>query len=316
MKTYEQMAQNALRRIDDENRRCRHRRQQAFRTAVAVGCAVLTVLVGAGVPFLTKNEQPRPSVESATPIATSVLQVAYLSENGWDRHAMKEQIETQMRYKLSVVDTRGMTTTQRQALFQEMVAKQEEELLAFNPEFYSGNSNSIGGGGVNNGWDNALFETYRAGVFQLDIDEKKKVESICAECSSIYGEAEFYIYSINFVGKKVPYQAKWYDGTQLRIEKETRHGNVYLYAKGVALDGDTYDLIQSDGGFYIRWKPSLKLYEVLNDNPQKALSDFSDQMTITVNYTDGTSESHPLDIVFHDDGNIGIVYQGFTQIKK
>lgn len=314
MKTYEQMAQDALRRIDDENRCCRHRRQQVFRAAVAVGCAVLTVLVGAGVPFLTKNEQPRPSAESATPIATSVLQVAYLSENGWDRSVMKEQVETQMRYKLSVIDTRGMTAAQRQALFQKMVAKQEENLLEFDPEFYSGNS--IGGGGVNNGWDNALFETYRAGVFQLDIDEKKKVDSIRAECSSIYGEAEFYIYSINFVGKKVAYQAKWHDGTERRIEKETRHGNVFLHAMGVALDGDTYDLIQSDGGFYIRWKPSVRLYETLNEDPNKALSDFSDQMTITVNYTDGTSESHPLDIVFHDDGNIGVVYQGSIRTEK
>ncbi len=314
MKTYEQMAQDVLKRIDDVNVNRQHCRQNVLRATVAVSCAVLTVLAGAGIPSLMPKESTTSSAGTVKPIATSVLQVAYLSENGWDRSVMKEQVETQMRYKLSVVDTRGMTTTQRQALFQKMVAKQEQELLAFDPDFYNGNS--IGGGGVNNGWDNALFETYRAGVFQLDIEEKKKVESIRAECSSIYGEAEFYIYSINFVGKKVPYQAKWYDGTEQRMEKETRHGNVYLYAKGVALDGDTYDLIQSDGGFYIRWKPSLKLYEVLNDNPQKALSDFSDQMTITVNYTDGSMESHQLDIVFHDDGNIGVVYQGFTQAEE
>ncbi len=316
MKTYEQMAQDALRRIDDENHIRRQRRQNAIRATVAVCCAVLTVLVGASIPLLTSDAPPPSSGGTVTPIATSVLQVAYLSENGWDRSVMKEQVETQMRYKLSVIDTRGLTSTQREALRQEMVAKQEQELLAFNPEFYSGNSNSIGGGGVNNGWDNALFVTYRAGVFQLDIDEKKKVESIRAECDSIYGEAEFYIYSKNFVGKKVAYQAKWYDGTELCTEKETRHGNVYLYAKGIALDGDTYDLIQSDGGFYIRWKPSLKLYEVLNEDPNKALSDFSDQMTITVNYADGTLESHQLAIVFHDDGNIGVIYQGFTQTEE
>ena len=314
MKTYEKMAQDALRRIDEENRICCRRRQQVFRTAVAVGCAVLTVLVGAGVPFLTKNEQPHHSGETVKPIAISVLQVAYLGENGWDRSAMKEQIETQMRYKLSVVDTRGMTTTQRQALFLKMVAKQEENLLEFDPEFYSGNS--IGGGGVNNGWDNALFETYRAGVFQLDIHKGKTVENIRAECSSIYGEAEFSIHSRNFIGQKIAYQAKWYDGTERRIEKETRHGNVFLHAMGVALDGDTYDLIQSDGGFYIRWKPSAKLYEVLNEDPNKALSDFSDQMTITVNYTDGTREEHRIDMVFHDNGNIGAVYQGVTWTEK
>ncbi len=311
MKTYEQMARDALRRIDDENRIRRQRRQNAIRATVAVCCAVLTVLVGAGVPYLTKNEQPHPSNEVVTPIATSVLQVAYLSENGWDCSVMEQQTETQMRYKLSVVDTRGMTTTQRQALFLKMVAKQEEELLEFIPEFYSGHT--YGGGGVNNGWDNALFETYRAGIFQLDIDEKKKVESFRAECSSIYGEAELCLHSVSLVGQKVAYRAKW-AGTEEQCmestEKETRHGNVYLHAMAIELDGATYDRVTADGVYHIRWKPSSKLYEALNDNPQKALSDFSDQMTITVKYTDGSFESHRLDIVFHDDGNIGAVYRG------
>lgn len=314
MKTYDRMAQDALQRIVVENGKRRIRRQNAFRASVAVGCAVLAVLVGACVPFLTQNEQPDSLSETVTPIAASVLQVAHFSEGGLDRSAMKEQIETQMRYKLSVIDTRGMTAAQRQALFQKMVAKQEEKLLEFDPGFYSGNS--IGGGGVNNGWDNALFETYRAGVFQLDIHKGKTVENIRAECSSIYGEAEFSIHSRNFIGQKIAYQAKWYDGTERRIEKETRHGNVFLHAMGVALDGDTYDLIQSDGGFYIRWKPSAKLYEVLNEDPNKALSDFSDQMTITVNYTDGTREEHRIDMVFHDNGNIGAVYQGVTWTEK
>ncbi len=310
MKTYEQMAQDVLQRIDDINVNCRRRRQNALRAVVAMSCVALTVLAGAGIPSLMPKESTASSDETITPIATSVLQVAYLSENGWDRSAMKEQVETQMRYKLSVVDTRGLTAAQREALRQEMVAKQEQELLAFDPEFYSGNS--IGGGGVNNAWDNALFVTYRAGVFWLDIDEKKKVESIRGECSSIYGETEFCIYSKNFVGRKVAYQAKLYDGTELRVEKETRRGNVYLYAQGVALDGDTYDPIQSDGGFYIRWKPSPKLYETLNDNPDRPLSEFSDQMTITVNYTDRSWDNHKIDIVFHDDGNIGAVYHGGT----
>lgn len=306
MKTYEQMAQDALRRIDDENRVNRQRRQNTFRISVAVGCAVLTVLVGAGVPFLTKNEQPRPSGETVTPIATSVLQVAYLSENGWDRRVMKEQIETQIRYKLSVIDTRGLTTAQREALRQEKVKQLEQELS----EFYSEYSN--GSGGVNSAWDNALFVTLRGGVFQLDLNEEKTVESIHTECNSIYGEAEFGIHSKSLVGQKVAYQAKWYDGTEQRIEKETRHGNIYLHAMGVTLDGATYDRIQSDGVFYIRWKPSAKLYETLNDTPDRPLSEFSDRMTITVNYTDGSRDNHEIDIVFRDDGNIGAVYHGGT----
>lgn len=311
MKTYEQMAQDVLKRIDDVNIKRQHRRQNVLRAAVAVSCAVLTVLAGAGIPSLMPKESTTSSDGTVKPIATSVLQVAYLSENGWQSSAMKEQIETQMRYKLCVIDTRGLTTTQRETLRQEKVAQLEQELS----EYYSDYNRNYGGS-VNNAWSNALFIMLRGGVFQLDPDEEKTVESIRAECSSIYGEAEFGIHSVNLVGQKVAYHAKWYDGTEQRTEKETRHGNVYLHAMSVALDGTTYDRIRSDGDFYIRWKPSSKLYEFLNEDPNKALSDFSDQMTITVNYTDGSMESHQLDIVFHDDGNIGAVYQGFTQTEK
>ena len=304
MKTYEQMAQDVLQRIEDINVRRRRRRQNTLRAAVAVSCVVLTVFAGAGIPSLMPKESTISSNGTVTPIATSVLQIAYLSENGWDRSAIKEQIETQMRYKLSVIDTRGLTTAQRETLRQEKVAQLEQELSEFYSEY------SYGGGGVNSAWDNALFVTLRGGAFQLDADEEKTVESIRAQCSSIYGEAEFGIHSINLVGQKVAYQAKWYDGIEQRTEKETRHGNVYLHATSVTLDGSTYERIRADGVFYIRWKPSSKLYEALNDNPDRPLSEFSDQMTITVNYTDGSRDDHKIDIVFHDDGNIGAVYHG------
>lgn len=308
MKTYEQMARDVLRQIDDINVSRRRRRQNTLRATVAVCCAVLTLLVGAGIPSLMPKESTTSSNETVVPIATSVLQIAYLSENGWDRSVMKEQIETQMRYKLSVMDVRGLTTAQRDALREEKVEQLQQELSGY----YSDYRNV--GGSVNNAWDNALFTMLRGGCFQLDLNGEKTVESIRAQCSSIYGEAEFGIHSKNLVGQKVAYQAKWYDGTEQRTEKETRNGNVYLHAMSVALDGATYDRIQSDGYFYIRWKPSSKLYETLNDNPNRPLSEFSDQMTITVNYTDGSRDNHKIDIVFHDDGNIGAVYHdGITE---
>ncbi len=309
MKTYEQMARDVLQRIDDINVNCRRRRQNALRAMVAVSCAVLTVLAGAGIPSLMPKESTASAGETVTPIATSVLQIAYLSGNGWDRRVMKEQIETQMRYKLTVTDVRGLTTAQREALRQEKVEQVHQELSRYYSDYRNG------GGGVNNAWDNALFMMLRGGNFQLDLNEEKTVESIRAECSSIHGEAELGIHAKSLAGQKVAYQAKWYDGTEQRTEKETHNGNVYLHAMSVTLDGATYDRIRTDGEFYIRWKPSSKLYEALNEDPNKALSDISDQMTITVNYTDGSRDDHKIDIVFHDDGNIGAVYHGGTTVE-
>ena len=209
MKTYEKMARDALQRIDEENGKRRAHCRNIIRFSVAVGCAALAVFVGVGIPFLVEKEQSLPSNSMVKPITTSVLQVAYLSENGWDCTVMKEQIETQMRYKLSVVDTRGMTAAQREKLRQEMVAKQEEELLKLYPEIYS--EYASGGVGVNSAWDNVLFMMCRVGEFQLDINEEKMVKSIRAECSSVYSEVEFCLHSVDLVGQKVAYRAKWAD---------------------------------------------------------------------------------------------------------
>ena len=78
----------------------------------------------------------------------------------------------------------------------------------------------------------------------------------------------------------------------------------------IELDGDVYEQVTTNGFYHIRWKPSSKLYDVLNENPNKRLSDFSDQMTITVTYTDGTREEHKVDMVFYGDGNINARYNG------
>lgn len=310
MKNYEQMAADVLCRAED----CRRRRRMLMCSTLAACGAVMLILAGVWYALPLEEGHGSLLLEVPAPKANSSLQVSYVSENGWTAEEMKTQIETEMRYKLTVADTRDLTVEQREALRQDLVAKLENELLTFDNEFYSGHS--VGGGGVNSAWDNALFTTLRVGFFRLAINEEKAVRSIRAECSTVYGEAEFYVYSKNLADKPVAYQAKWYDGTEQRLEKETRNGNVYLHAKGVELDGDTYDLIQSDGGFYIRWKPAGKLYETLNEDPQKALSEFSDQMTITVTYADGSAESHLLDIVFHDDGNIGAIYQKGVAEKK
>lgn len=305
MKTYEQMAHTVLQKIDEENKKKAYRRQQIFRASVAVCCAVLTVLAGVGVSHFGKDKQTSPSNGITKPIATSVLQVAYLSENGCQRSVMKEHIETQMRYNLSVIDTRGLTTSQREALREEKVEQLERAITDNYQEF-----NNCGGS-VNSAWDNVLFILLHGGSFELDHGEGKTVENIYAECSSVYGEVEFGIHSKYLIDKKIVYQARWNGNeTEQRVEKETRHGNVFLHAKSIKLDGATYDRVRTDGAFYIRWKPTSKLYEVLNQDPNKALSDFSDQMTIIVNYTDGTADTHRIDMVFHDDGNIGAVYQG------
>lgn len=325
MKTYEQMAQDALQRINAIHIKRRCRRRNVIRATVALGCVALTVLCGAQMHSLIPDTPPTSSTnayasgtgasvtlvpETDTRIATSVLQMAYLSKNGWDSCDMEKQTEIPMRYRLSVVDVRGLTTAQRDALREEKVEQLQQELC----DDFGDSCNARGC--VKNAWDNTLFVLLRGGSFQLSVNELKKVDSLRVECSSIYGEVELGVHSINLVDQKIVYQAKNYDGIEQRVEEETRYGNIYLKAMGIALDGKTYDSICSDGELNIYWQPSSKMYEMLNADPTKALSDFVDQMTVTVRYTDGTCERHLLDIVFHDDGSIGAIYRGVAQSDK
>ena len=322
MKTYEQMARDALQRIDAIHSKRRCRRRNVVRATVALGCVALTVLCSAQMHSLKSDTPPISSnasgtgvsvtlvPEADTRIATSVLQMAYLSKSGWDSCDMEKQTEIPMRYRLSVVDVRGLTTAQKDALREEKVEQLHQELC----DTFGDSCNARGS--VKTAWDNTLFVLLRGGSFQLSVDELKKVDSLRVECSSIYGEAELGVHSKKLVGQKIAYQAKNYDGIEQRVEEETRYGNIYLKAMGIVLDGKTYDSICSDGELNIYWQPSSKMYETLNADPTMALSDFADQMTVTVRYTDGTCERHLLDIVFHDDGSIGAIYRGVTQSDK
>lgn len=324
MKTYEQTARDALQRIDAIHTKRRCRRQNAWRATVALSCVALTVFCSAQIPLLspkTNTALPQESHLSQTHmsvtlppetdarIVTSVLRMAYLSKGGWESHSMEKQTEMPMRYRLSVIDSRGLTVAQRDALREQRVEQLHQELVACYGDF------SEAGGSVNSAWDNALFVMLRGGSFQLDVDEQKTVESLSAECRSIYGEAEFSVHSGSLVGQKVVYRAKGQDGIERRVEEDARNGNACLHAMGITLDGATYHSVRSDGAMYIYWRPSSKMYEALNADPTKALSDFSDQMIVTVRYTDGSCERHVLDIVFHDDGSIGAIYQGVNNLS-
>ena len=47
----------------------------------------------------------------------------------------------------------------------------------------------------------------------------------------------------------------------------------------------------------------------LNDNPVP-LSQLSETFTFTFNFTDGTRETHTVDMIFNDDGQIYTLYRG------
>lgn len=325
MKTYEQMARDALQRIDAIHVKRRCRRRNVIRAAVALGCVALTVLCGTQMHSLVSDTLPTSLTnghtsgtgasvtlipETDTRVITSVVQMAYLSKNGWDSCDMEKQTEMPMRYRLSVVDVRGLTTAQRDALREEKVEQLHQELC---DDF---GDSCDARGSVKSAWDNTLFVLLRGGSFRLSVNELKQVDSIRVECSSVYGEVEVGVHSANLVGQKIAYQAKNYDGVEEYVEEETRYGNIYLKAMGIALEGKTYDSICSNGELNIYWQPSSKMYDALNADPTKALSDFADQMTVAVRYADGTYESHLLDIVFHDDGSIGAIYRGVTQSEE
>ena len=98
---------------------------------------------------------------------------------------------------------------------------------------------------------------------------------------------------------------------------ETGILNVYPKATGcvcttngnmtIALDKIGIEEICSkttSGGVELYWQISSKLADLIDENPTNALSEYSDTLTITVEYTDGRTEVAVVDMTFDNNGQV------------
>ena len=301
MKTCEQMAADVLSRSQIYmNRQKRNRRIAAG--VSAFGC--MTLLIAANVfPYLSakKGDSPSlgqppvvigshpvedskgeqntqtPSVESIPPWESTpngntqqnfkvvLLMATSPNDPGTE---LVEDLTLPMKYTLRVRDLRGISDLER------LQAELEERELhkAMMDEVGDGAS-MILGNCTNR--ENYMISFVRTGCFRLWIKDRTAVERISIKSTTNYGKID------------------------VSLSNNT-------FPKGHEVSLLPEDIPEWDWkhGLRVNWKYSDALLEALDENPSRPLSEFSDLLVFTVEFSDGSVEESKVELLILDNGEV------------
>ena len=318
MKNSDELARDVLERIHAYKERQTQRRRTAGRVAVAVGCACLTVLTclwsGVSLPQVTPESSNPVSQTPDEPVHISMMQAVYLADGDVHTKDLTETGEIPLWYRLQVEDVRkGDPETDEDYGAEYQTLLEESQLWV---EQYAGKEAHAS---VTR-FENVVISAYSCGYVRVAVTRPEQVENIRVSCATGIGTAEMSLWADSLTGQAVPYVLETKEGAFTLEKTVNDSGRCWLYGQSVTLMGDTYRALYSDaengrGDFFLRWKPHSALNEALNKYPDTPLSSFSDEMTVTVNYTDGSADIYTLAVQFTDDGIVTINFVGSTTEK-
>lgn len=291
MKTYEEMAQSVLERAKT-HRTIRKRRILGATAAVCVLCICLGIMlakapIGSEVPTLqTPTADNAVPTNQTQPTTTPIqAQVTLLYNDGTDVTYMDKDIVIPCRNQLRIQGISGLSKTEADA-----VAKAEQkyadDLVASYPE-------AIGGGWCQYYGENIVMTSISAGYFILKIEDPKQVEKVYASTKGAVG--------LTNLLRAEDWEYDPYATYPTPKEYMLNHDEVQQYY-GV-----------SSGGLAINWIFGNELMRLFEED-LVPLSTLHDTITITVTYLDGTIETHAIDMLFEDDGEVYAIYQGLTAV--
>ena len=136
------------------------------------------------------------------------------------------------------------------------------------------------------GKQTATLQMIQAGVFALDLDDYSEIKTLKIETGK-YGEA--YIALVRTDG--APRQ-----GHELVISGDALRDNQERYL-------DVYGKDNYMGkGYYVTWRPSEELADVVGKNVSFDLSKIKDTIRFTVEFNDGSVKTGSVDLYFDSDG--------------
>lgn len=313
MKTYEQMAKDVLRRAQVYD--CRQKRNRRIIVCVcSFGCLMLLLLINA-LTFGYWGKQEPPTLEQPTahfgsqptedmlepdcvlPLVTVpnedtqqgkepeqqnpetsvpstneekdfgvVLLVASSPQDPGTE--LVENLTLPMNYFLRVRDLRRLSDDEREQAINEERAKHRKLM-----------DESLNGASVRYGnckaREDYVISFIRNGCFRLQIENYDLVESISVRCSTKYGQIDI---------RTSDYQ--WLKGWDVEIQPDDISDN-YL-----------------ERPLEINWKYTTELLYALDEDPAMPLSRFSDIVTFTVKFLDGTVKETKVQIIIQDDGQL------------
>lgn len=186
-------------------------------------------------------------------------------------------------YKISLIDVRGMNKSDREKIYL------NERDTAIDYSEAVGNSRvTVRGAG-----ENVILTEYYANYIKLDLKNIENVKSINAKTSTKWGQIEYY-------------------DTKL-IETEIEKGNTTPIPHGQEITISAEQYHNDCEGF--SWKNTAEMTQAIDENPDASLSMYSDTITFTVEYKDGSKEIGIIDVVFDDEGNGSFISREYSSIS-
>lgn len=283
MKTYEEMAQSVIRRA---------KAHQAARNRWIIGsvAAVLVLCTCVGV----MGNRPRPDATVQTqPVVQTIKtepRVNFLYVQGDSTSELKQGVVLPSRCELRVVDVSGLADSEIKA-----TALEEQEyadaLVAAYPEDRGHGWMQYSSDGYPSVSNDHLVATFiHSGHFILQVQDWSLVESVDATTQN----SVLILPGLSATEEIDPFaypQSRHYCMNKEELNEAYEAGRWYYDGIGINIGL----------GSGVVW--------YLNDHPVP-LSQLSETFTFTFNFSDGTQETHTIDMIFNDDGQIYTLYRG------
>lgn len=299
MKNYEQMAEDVLRRAAEYTVH-RKRNQRIAATAAAFAClslliAVNIIMVGMeDTPFIEnpaqigshQTEGSKPQVQNPNTVPGGdtfgdygfvLLAARTMTAPGTP---LEHDLQLPLNYSLRVRDFRGASDLER------LKAELEERELfkAMMDEGLDGASMKLGNC---TNRENYMISFVRTGCFRLWITDRNSVERISIKSTTKYGQIDVSLSNNTF--------PKGHEVTLLPEdipEWDWKHG------------------------LRINWKYSDAVLEALDENPSMPLSEFSDLLVFTVEFSDGSVEERKVEVLILDNGEVMALLQSIPTVDS
>lgn len=283
MKTYEEMAQSVLERAKIHKA---IRRRQII-TVTSVLCA-LAIVIGIGlwmIPGQPDTLQDTSVTEPAdATIPNAEPRITMLFNDGTDTTAFGKGVKMPCHSEIWLKDVRDLPQEEKEAIAHaekdraQALVDSYTDLQGWNYDQHDG--------------DEMIVTSVVVGHIIVGIEDYTQVESLYLTVNG----------AVNMM--YIPHEEEF--------EKTNDWWN-HQYPRQRIYEM-THDLIpdyyyEPYGGIELSWMVSSELCHELAEGNMK-LSDAQETIDITVTFTDGTVEHHPIDLIFNDDGSVYYLYRG------
>lgn len=185
-------------------------------------------------------------------------------------------------YKISLIDVRGMSKSERE----ETYLKARDSAITYTETVNSSRVTVRGSG------ENVILTEHYASFIKLDLKNIENVKSINVKTSTEWGQIEYYDSKLS--------------------ETEIEKGNTRPIPHGNEITISAEQYHNDCEGF--SWKNTAEMTQAIDANPDTPLSTYSDTITFTIEYKDGSKEIGVIDVVFDDEGNGSFISREYNYI--